>query len=82
MLCHALNALSMDKLWLTVQALGRIFNFTSGCMHTIHLLTSVAIQPDLKLTTRPKQLLGFLLLVIALPKSALVEASSEDVNCF
>jgi len=27
-------------------------------MHTMHLLSSVAIQPNLELKTRPKQLLG------------------------
>ncbi len=36
-------------------------------MHTMHLLTVVAIQPNLKLKTRLKQLQGSLLLVIALP---------------
>jgi hypothetical protein len=47
--------------------LGRVFNFRSGCMHTMHLLPGVAIQPNLELKTRLKQLLGSLLLVIALP---------------
>ncbi len=36
-------------------------------MHTMHLLPSVSIQPNLELKTRPKQLLGSLLLVIARP---------------
>jgi hypothetical protein len=36
-------------------------------MQTMHLLHSVAIQPNLELKTRPKQLLGSLPLVIALP---------------
>jgi hypothetical protein len=36
-------------------------------METMHLLLSVAIQPNLELKNRPKQLLGFLLLVIVLP---------------
>ncbi len=35
-------------------------------MH-MHLLSSVTIQPNLELKTRPKQLLGSLPLVIALP---------------
>jgi hypothetical protein len=35
--------------------------------HTMHLLPSVAKQPNLELKTRPKQLLGSLPLVIALP---------------
>ncbi len=59
--------LTMDKLQLTGHALGRVFNFRSGCMHTMHLLPGVAIQPNLELKTRPKQLLGSLPLVIALP---------------
>jgi hypothetical protein len=33
-------------------------------MHTMHLLPSVEIQPNLKLKTRPKQLLGYLPLVM------------------
>jgi hypothetical protein len=33
----------------------------------MHLLPGVAIQPNLELKTRPKQLQGSLLLVIALP---------------
>jgi hypothetical protein len=36
-------------------------------MHTMHLLPSVAMQPNLELKTWPKQLLGSLQLVIALP---------------
>jgi hypothetical protein len=36
-------------------------------MHTMHLLPSVAIRPNLELKTQPKELLGSLLLVIALP---------------
>jgi hypothetical protein len=33
----------MDKLQLTGQTLGRVFNFRSGSMHTKHLQHSVAI---------------------------------------
>jgi hypothetical protein len=36
-------------------------------MHTMHLLPAVAIQPNLELKTQPKQLLGSLPLVTALP---------------
>ncbi len=58
----------MDKLQLTGRALGRVFNFRSGCMHhTVHLRPIVAKQPNLELKTQPKQLLSSLLLVIALP---------------
>ncbi len=49
-------------------SLGPSFQCGSGCMHTImHLLPSVAIQSNLESKTRPKQLLGSLPLVIALP---------------
>jgi hypothetical protein len=58
----------MDKLKLTGRALGRVFNFRSGCMrHTMHSRPGVAKQPSVELKTRPKQLLGSLPLVIALP---------------
>ncbi len=57
---------TMDKLYLAGRALDRVFNFRSGCMHTMHLLPSAAIQPNLELKTRPEQLLGFLPLVISL----------------
>jgi hypothetical protein len=58
----------MDKLWLTGRALGRVFNFKGGCMHhSMHLRPGVAKQPNLELKTRPKQLLGSLLLVIPFP---------------
>jgi hypothetical protein len=36
-------------------------------MHTMHILPGVAIQPNIELKTRPKQLLGSLPLVITLP---------------
>ncbi len=38
-------------------------------MHTMHLLPTVAIHPNLELKTQPKQLLGSLPLVIALPNA-------------
>jgi hypothetical protein len=37
-------------------------------MHTMHLLPAVAIHPNLELKTQPKQLLGYLPLVIVLPE--------------
>jgi hypothetical protein len=41
-------------------------------MHTKHLLPSVAIQPNLELKIQPKQLLGSLQLVLALPGVILI----------
>jgi hypothetical protein len=38
-------------------------------MISMHLLCSIAIQPNLELKTRPKQLLGSLPLAIVLPRS-------------
>ncbi len=66
----------MDKLKLTGRALGRVFNFRSGYMHTMHLLPGVAIQPNLELKTWPKQLLGSLPLVIML--SGISEMKSKQ----
>ncbi len=57
----------MGKLLLTGQNLGRVFNFSSGCVHAMQLYFFETKLPNLKLKTRPKQLLGSLPLVIALP---------------
>ncbi len=52
---------------LTGGALGWVFNFRSSCMHTMHFMSSAAIQSNLEFEPRPKQLLGSLPLVITLP---------------
>jgi len=49
------------------RALGRVYKLRSGFMQTMHLLPGVAIQPNLELKTRPKPVLGSLLLAFALP---------------
>jgi hypothetical protein len=54
----------MDKLWLTGQFLGRV----AAC-HTMNLVCSMAIRPNLELKTQPKQLLGSLPLDIVLPET-------------
>ncbi len=56
----------MGKLQLTGQNQGRIFNFTSVRVHAVHLLCYRAKLPNLKLITRPRQLLGSFPLDIAL----------------
>jgi hypothetical protein len=61
------KCLYMDKLKLTGRALGRVYNFRSGCMQTMHSLPGVAKQPNLELKTRPKPVLGSLPLAFALP---------------
>jgi hypothetical protein len=62
---------TMDKLQLTGQNVGRVFNFRSGHLHSEHLWCYPAKLPKLKLKTRPKQLLGSLPLDIALPDGTL-----------
>jgi hypothetical protein len=60
----------MDKLQLTGQNLDRVFNFRSGRLHAATFLVLSVKLPNLQLKTRPKQLLGSLPLVIALPNQA------------
>jgi hypothetical protein len=58
----------MDKLQLTGQNLGQVFNFKNGRVNAMHFLCRRLKLPNLKLKARPKQLLGSLLLDIALPE--------------
>jgi hypothetical protein len=62
---------TMDKLQLTGQNLGRVFNFRSGHLHAATFLVLSVKLPNLQLKTRPTQLLGYLPLVIALPVTTL-----------
>ncbi len=55
------------QLQLTGQNLGRVFNFRFVHLHAEHFRCYQVKLPNLKLKTRPKQLLGSLPLVIALP---------------
>ncbi len=57
----------MDKLQLTGLNLGRVFNSRSGCVCAMQLLCFETKLPYLMSKTRPKQLLGYLPLDIALP---------------
>jgi hypothetical protein len=56
----------MDKLKLTGQNLGRVFNSRLGHASIHRAIVCITKGPNLKLKTRPKQLLGSLLLVFAL----------------
>jgi hypothetical protein len=56
----------MEKLKLTGQNLGRVFNFRSGRVHAVHLMCYRVKLQNLKLKTWPKQLLGSRPLDIAL----------------
>ncbi len=62
---------STDKLRQTGQNLGRVFNFRNGHAHTVHFLSYGLKLLNLKLKTRPKQLLDYLLLDITLPGASL-----------
>jgi hypothetical protein len=54
---------SMDKLKLTGWNLGRVFSSRLG-----HSIVRKSKQPNLKLKTQPKQLLGYLLLAVVFPE--------------
>jgi hypothetical protein len=57
----------MDRLQLTGQNLGRVFYFRYGRVRAVHFLCLGVKLPNLKMKTQPKQVLGSLLLDIALP---------------
>jgi hypothetical protein len=57
----------MDKLQLTGQNLGRVFNFRNGRVYAMHFLCYRVKLTNLKLKTQSKQLLGYLPLDIVLP---------------
>ncbi len=67
-MCKKILSCAMDKHQLTGQNLGWVFNFRSGRLHAATFLVLSAKLPNLQLKTRPKQLLGSLPLVLALPK--------------
>jgi hypothetical protein len=58
----------MDKLKLTGQNLGRVFHSGPGHACIGHDIVETTKQPNLKLKTRPKQLLGSLPLAFAPPR--------------
>ncbi len=61
----------MDKLKLKGRNLGRVFKSRLGCFGIDKELYTFLKQPNLKLKTRPKKLLGYLLLAFKLPAFAL-----------
>jgi hypothetical protein len=61
---------AMDKLWLTGQNLGEVFNPRLGCSCKCRAIAYFTKQTSLKLKTWPKQLLGSLPLAFALPDKA------------
>ncbi len=66
-----INHLSLNKLQLTGQNLDQVFNFRSGHLRAVTFLVLSGKVPNLQLKTRPKQLLGSIPLVIALPDLSL-----------
>jgi hypothetical protein len=65
-LLKLLLPLTMDKLNLKGQKLGRVFDSRLGRAWICHAIAYITERHDLKLKTRPKQLLGSLQLTIAL----------------
>jgi hypothetical protein len=63
------SSFPMDKLQLTRRNQSRVFNSRSGRVHAMQLHFYETKLTNLKLKTRPKQLLGYFLLDIALPGS-------------
>jgi hypothetical protein len=57
----------MDKLKLTGQNLGRVFNSRLGHACMFRVIAYITKQPNLKLKTWPKQLLVSLLLALEVP---------------
>ncbi len=68
----------MGKLQLTEKNLGRVFNSRSGCMCVMHLNCYEAKWPDLRLKTRPKQLVGYLPLAFALSSIIILPQLTEQ----
>jgi hypothetical protein len=69
----------MDKLQLTGQNLGQDLIFRFGHLHAKHFLCYQVKLPTLKFKTRPKQLLGSLLLVIAFPGLIDFHPTDKDI---
>jgi hypothetical protein len=61
----------MDKLQLSGQNLGRVFNSRGGHVYAMRLSVYYSKLPNFKLKTWPKQLLGSLLLDIETPRWSL-----------
>jgi hypothetical protein len=61
----------MDKLQLTGQNMGRVFNFRCGHLHATYSWCYQLKLPNLKLKTQPKQFFGSLPFDIVLPVSYL-----------
>jgi hypothetical protein len=69
----------MDKLQLTGLNLGRVFNSRGGHVYAMHSCSYLSKLPNLKLKTRPKQLLGSLPLDIELPGRGLYLCKASAV---
>jgi len=68
-----------DKLKLTGQNLVQILKFRRDCLHVIQSYYLETKLPDLKLKTRPKQLLGYLRVDIALPDLSFI-TNRKDIT--
>jgi hypothetical protein len=63
-----LDSQTMDKIMLTGQNLVRVFNSRLGRACIRNVIVDITKQPNLKLKTWSKQLLGYLPLAFVLPK--------------
>jgi hypothetical protein len=69
----------MDKLKLTGQNLGQVFNSRLGRACICHAIACMTKRPNLKLKTQPKQLLGSLPLAFTLPTLGDLTFSNSSV---
>ncbi len=74
-----LVAHNREQLQLTGQNLGRVFNFRFGHLYAEHFRWCQVKLPNLKLKTRPKQCLGSLPLVIAVPALTLTVVKTGEL---
>ncbi len=67
----------MDKLKLAGQNLGRVFNSRLSCACIDHAIVCITKQPNLKVRTQPKQLLGSLALAFVLPRPSKISLKTQ-----
>ncbi len=61
---------------------GKVFNFVWGCLHTLHLLISIAIRPILELRTWQKQLFANLQVKSNFKDYPFFLECTKNCNCF
>ncbi len=74
--------LTPDKLQLSGQDLGRVFNSKNGCVHAMQFICFETKLPNLNLETQPKLLLGYLPLGIGLSDLTQSVPMSKQINVY